>query len=107
MATRPQNHKPLQVRAKPARPDLPARDAMPGRKSKFTSDRRWRAFRASYLASHSLCEDCKAERVTRAASQVHHKVKRAEDVAGEHWFDEAEMMALCESHHSIRTSRGE
>jgi 5-methylcytosine-specific restriction endonuclease McrA len=107
MPSRPANHKPLRVRASAAKADLPARDAMPGRKSKFTSDRRWRSFRAAYLAAHPLCQDCKAQRVTRAATQVHHVVKRAEDVAGEHWFDDAAMLALCAPCHGIRTGRGE
>ena len=107
MATRPQSHKPLRVRAQPAKADLPARDAMPGRKSKFTSDRRWRKFRASFLVGHPLCADCKEQRITRAATEVHHVVKRAGDVAGEHWFDDAAMLALCASCHGIRTGRGE
>jgi 5-methylcytosine-specific restriction endonuclease McrA len=84
-------------------------DAMPGRRSPFTSDRWWRAFRLAFLADpeRACCEDCRAQGRVEPATQVHHKVKRSDDREGRHWFDPGQCVALCASCHSKRTNRGE
>ena len=66
-------------------------------------DRRWQRIRAMYLRAHPLCVDCQAERRVTAATEVHH-IKALRD-GGDHNDDN--LMALCKSHHSSRTGRGE
>jgi 5-methylcytosine-specific restriction endonuclease McrA len=80
---------------------------LPGRKTPFPSDRRWRRFRGVFLAAHPLSEDCEAKGYATPATEVHHEHKRSLDVDGEHWFDPEHCRALCKSCHSIRTGRGE
>ena len=91
--------------AKPVR--RPVTDSLPGRKSPFTSDRRWRAFRLAYLVEHPLCEDCKAIGRITSATEVHHLIRRCDDPDGRHWFDPEQLVALCKPCHSVRTGRGE
>lgn len=95
----------------PSRPKpkpRPVHDSMPGCKSPFTADRRWRRFRKSYLAEHPTCVDCEARGdYPVVATNVHHLRKRADDPTGESWFDPANCIALCQSCHSRRTARGE
>lgn len=76
-------------------------------RTKFTSSKPWAKFRRSFLASHPKCQDCEAEGRLSMATTVHHVIKRRDDPNGDHWFDEANCMALCESCHNRRTQRGE
>jgi 5-methylcytosine-specific restriction endonuclease McrA len=94
---------------KAVRRPLRPTDTLPGRKSPFTCDRKWRKFRKAFLADpeHALCADCAAKGVTTAAEEVHHLVRRDRDPSGEHWFDPEKCLALCKSCHSTRTGRGE
>lgn len=66
-------------------------------------DRRWQWIRALYLRAHPLCVDCQADGHVAAATEVHH-IKALRD-GGDHSDDN--LMALCKSHHSKRTGRGE
>lgn len=78
-----------------------------GRKSscKRGYGRDWQRFRRDYLAMNPMCEDCKGEKRTTAAQELHHikKVKDRPDLR----LDPDNVMGLCKSHHSIRTKRGE
>jgi 5-methylcytosine-specific restriction protein A len=42
----------------------------------FYSSTRWRKLRASYLASHPLCESCQVKGITTFAEHVHHRHAR-------------------------------
>jgi len=65
-------------------------------------DRRWRAFREGYLARHPLCMECEqAGRLTPAA-EIHHIVPLADGGTDR----EDNLMALCKSCHSRKTSEG-
>lgn len=62
-------------------------------------DRRWRQFRAQYLAAHPNCRRC-----NRPATEVHH---RKELRAGGAKYDPANLEPLCKRCHSRHTaSRG-
>ena len=74
-------------------------------KTRFASHRLWRKFRLASLAQNPLCVDCKQYDTTTEATQVHHIVKRADDMSLA--FEESNCMALCASCHSKRTNRGE
>jgi len=66
-------------------------------------DHNWAKVRRMQLAEYPLCADCKAEGITRLASEVHHVIARRD--GGTNEFDN--LMSLCKSHHSQRTARGE
>jgi 5-methylcytosine-specific restriction endonuclease McrA len=82
-------------------------DHLPGRKSPFASDRRWRRVRLRKLALDPLCEDCLKEGRTELATQVHHRLKRKDDPSMESWLDIENLMSLCVSCHSVRTRQDE
>lgn len=86
-------------------PHRPARahDQIGG--TKFTSHTLWRRARAAQLAASPLCADCLAIGMDTAATQVHHRVKRADDMSLA--FDPDNLVSLCASCHSRRTGRGE
>jgi 5-methylcytosine-specific restriction enzyme A len=94
----------LKPRARPGA-ELPDWDRIKG--TKFTSSRLWRAFRRSFLAEHPTCADCEAEGRVTLATTVHHVRKRADDPTGSGWFDPANCISLCKSHHDSRTGKGE
>jgi 5-methylcytosine-specific restriction endonuclease McrA len=52
-----------------------------------------------------LCEDCEKEGIVTVATETHHKKKVRDYLALA--FSVSNLMSLCESHHSIRTNRGE
>jgi 5-methylcytosine-specific restriction protein A len=68
-------------------------------------DKRWSAFRAAYLAEHPLCEDCLTRNRTRAATDLHHIEKLADNPSRK--LDKSNVMPLCASCHARRTARGE
>lgn len=68
-------------------------------------DEKWRRCRAAFLAAHPLCADCHAIGLVRAADEVHHRVKLRVDPSRR--LDWDNLLALCKSCHSARTSRGE
>ncbi len=65
---------------------------------------RWQKIRLSILAERPLCQDCLAENRYTPATELHHMDK---GVAEKGIHDPARMLALCKTHHSIRTMRGE
>lgn len=74
--------------------------------------KRWRDLRLNYLATHSLCEQCKAEGKVVAAVDIHHKneISNATTIEGmQHLgFDETNLMALCKScHYKIHNTHEE
>jgi 5-methylcytosine-specific restriction protein A len=64
-------------------------------------DRRWQRLRRMYLRAHPICED--EEGCDQAATEVHHRIARAAGGTDE-WDN---LQALCHSHHSKKTIRGE
>jgi len=56
-----------------------------------------------FLADHPLCHDCSEQGRITPANEVHHIIDRQErpDLA----YDAANLMALCKSCHSSRTTR--
>lgn len=63
----------------------------------------WRRTRAMFLRRYPLCEDCLFEGRTEAATEVHHITAKRDGGSNEF----SNLMALCRSHHSKRTARGE
>lgn len=73
-------------------------------------DKRWSnenltGVRDVFIATYPLCHDCEANGITRAAEQVHHKLKVKDHP--ELRLEWSNLMSLCESCHSRRTARGE
>ena len=66
---------------------------------------RWRRFRQSVLMDRPFCQDCEALGQTRVAQELHHIVKRSDDLS--RFYDESNVMPLCSEHHAARTRRGE
>jgi 5-methylcytosine-specific restriction protein A len=60
----------------------------------------WRRFRQQVLSERVWCEDC-----GRLATEVHHKVKRGQDLTK--FYDESNVSALCKPCHSKRTKAGQ
>ena len=56
-----------------------------------------------FLRAHPLCEDCRAAGRAQVAEEVHHIVP-LRDGGTHEWSN---LMALCKTHHSRRTQRGE
>lgn len=77
--------------------------------SKSTTERGygwdWQCRRAAFLADNPLCQDCEAENIVTAATEVHHKRKIRH--APELRLEEENLMALCSRHHQQRTAKGE
>lgn len=98
---------------KPFRPPgLPSRqerqqdyDRRRGPARQFYGSKRWRKFRAAFLAAHPLCQDCEAQGQVTAAVEVHHDQKRRDNP--EATFDPDACRSLCKPCHSRRTRRGE
>ncbi len=67
--------------------------------------RRWKEFRLQYLRAFPLCQDCSAAGIVAAATEVHHLTKVKDDAGKQ--YDHDNLLALCKSHHSARTMRGE
>ncbi len=65
----------------------------------------WQRFRETFLAFNPLCADCEAAGLVHPATEVHHVVKVKDDPSRR--LDADNCLALCESHHSKRTRRGE
>ena len=65
--------------------------------------RRWRNLRAAYLKSHPLCVHCAALGDVEASTQVDHVVPRRK--GGTDADDN--LQALCDTHHSQKTARGQ
>jgi 5-methylcytosine-specific restriction enzyme A len=68
-------------------------------------DHRWRAFRASVLASNPLCADCMAIGRLTPATDIHQVVKLRD--APDRRLDADNVLQLCPSCHATRTARGE
>ena len=68
-------------------------------------DRVWQRFRRWFLERHSFCEDCLDEGKTMPATEPHHLKRVAE--FPELRLVEENLRALCHTHHSHRTTRGE
>jgi len=64
-------------------------------------DYRWRKIRATYIAKHPLCEQCKLAGRLTPAQEVHHKKPLAD--GGTHAIDN--LMSLCTSCHSTITAK--
>ena len=64
--------------------------------------RRYRRWRAQKLAAAPLCVHCAAEGRTVAATELDHVVPLAH---GGELMDEANVQALCEAHHLMKTAR--
>ena len=47
----------------------------------FIRSARWQRLRARYLATHPLCERCKAKGKVTLATEVHHRIKCHDDLA--------------------------
>jgi 5-methylcytosine-specific restriction protein A len=67
----------------------------------FYSTRKWREFRAYYLARHPMCEH--ASDCFRQATEVHHIQSRRD--YPELTYVESNVEGLCKSHHSSETAR--
>jgi 5-methylcytosine-specific restriction protein A len=65
----------------------------------------WQKFRAWFVKRHPLCVDCLLEGKPVAVQEVHHIKKLTE--YPELRLVESNCLALCKSHHSTRTQRGE
>jgi 5-methylcytosine-specific restriction protein A len=57
--------------------------------------------RNRFIAAHPLCEHCKERGTVTSAQEVHHIIPLSQ--GGTH--DEANLMALCTSCHSVITAR--
>lgn len=68
-------------------------------------DDTWKTTRIDILSRKPLCHDCLTNGKYVAATEVHH-IKKARDHK-ELFHTEANLMPLCKSCHSIRTSKGE
>lgn len=69
------------------------------------NDQRYIRARRAKLRMNPLCEDCEKEGIVTVATETHHKKKVRDYLALA--FSVSNLMSLCESHHSIRTNRGE
>ncbi len=84
-------------------------------RKKFYDTQKWRKFRRSFLASHSLCKDC-LDGISEHENNVESKIKMAEDVhhlisfmstdnpveQAALFYDENNLVALCKFHHQLR-----
>ena len=68
-------------------------------------DADWRRFRAWFKSRHPLCSDCLEEGRMTVTEEVHHVVKLRD--APHLRLVETNCMALCKTHHSKRTMKGE
>lgn len=68
-------------------------------------DRKWRLRRARFLLDHPICEE---QGCHKASTDVHHRIKRKDLIAQGVQDPDADqyLQALCHSHHSQQTSRG-
>jgi 5-methylcytosine-specific restriction protein A len=66
-------------------------------------DSTWRKVRRMQLSNEPLCFDCKAGGRVTIGVEVHHVIAKRDN--GSNSFDN--LMTLCKSHHSQRTSKGE
>ena len=62
----------------------------------------WRRLRTQVLLEQPFCAEAGCDRL---ADEVHHLVKRLEDVSL--FFERTNVLGLCRSHHAARTRRGE
>ena len=76
-----------------------------GNAAKRGFDHRWRTWRIGYLKRHPLCVDCSRHGIVRLARDLHHvkKLIYFPDLK----YSEENILGLCQSCHSVRTSRGE
>ena len=68
-------------------------------------DGEWKRFRLAILRQDPRCRDCKATGKLKAATELHHIEKVADNPARR--LDSANVMPLCKACHSKRTQRGE
>jgi 5-methylcytosine-specific restriction enzyme A len=97
MPQRPKTHRPAGY---PKRaPDLRASAAKRG------YDRRWRAYRLAFLASHPLCLMCEVEDgLYVAATEVDH-VQAVSGPEDPKFWDASNHRPLCKRHHSLKTAQ--
>lgn len=69
----------------------------------FYSSKSWLQLRALKLSINPLCEHCRKQGRTVAASVVDHKQPRCD--APELELDLDNLQSLCESHHNAKTAR--
>lgn len=70
--------------------------------SKLYNGRRWRKFRANYLARNPLCEECKKEDKITPATVLDHKIQVRSGGAP---YDEFNVQGLCNHHHAVKSGR--
>jgi len=70
--------------------------------SKLYNSRRWRKFRADYLARNPLCVSCQKENKVTPATVLDH-VKQVRNGGAE--FSEQNVQGLCEHHHAVKSGR--
>ena len=104
MPARPPLHRPTYASTPPPTQSREACDRQRGSAASRGYDHRWRAFRASVLASNPLCADCMTIGRLTPTTGVHHVVKPR--AAPERRLDESDCRALCASCHGTRTARG-
>lgn len=80
-------------------------DHVRGNSTERGYDADWRRFRRRFLSGHPLCADCEAEGAAAAAQEVHHIQKLR--IAPQLRLVESNCLALCKTHHSKRTAKGE
>jgi 5-methylcytosine-specific restriction protein A len=68
-------------------------------------DWKWRCFRKAFLADNPLCADCLADGRVTAATELHHRIKAR--LRPDLRLDPNNILQLCDTHHNIRTARGE
>lgn len=87
-------------KAKPAPPANPQRK----HQQNVLYGRRWKARKAMHLQQSPLCLDCEAAGRVVPATDAHHVQRHNGDPV---IFWSSELMSLCHSCHSKRTSKGE
>jgi 5-methylcytosine-specific restriction protein A len=66
---------------------------------------RWQKFRESFLKKNPLCVECKKNGIVTVATDVDHIIPHRGDM--KIFWQPGNHQALCRSHHSAKTARGE
>jgi 5-methylcytosine-specific restriction enzyme A len=104
MPTRPPLYRPTYALSPTLAQSREAYERQRGSAASRGYDHRWRAFRASVLASNPLCADRLARGALTPAADVHHVVKLR--MAPGRRLDPTNVSALCSVCHARRTGRG-
>jgi 5-methylcytosine-specific restriction enzyme A len=90
-------------RGQPKRPSRS--DEQRGTSAKRGYGHKWQVARRAFLREHPTCMECELSGIVTASTVVDHIVPHRGDE--ELFWDRSNWQSLCETHHNIKTARGE